>query len=152
MDGMIEITTDLMATLQAEAARRGSTVSELANRAIKEWIGPAPWTEVDAPSEPPRHVELPAPGGTYRSGGGDFSIQVKTVELAYEPLTPPAVITILHPKEWGSEEMLEWRMTGHEWMELCGQFGFTLESASNQGITRVFEKCIAAEISHEQHD
>lgn len=37
---MIELAPDLMAALLAEADRQGKTVSEIASKAIKEWIDP----------------------------------------------------------------------------------------------------------------
>jgi len=37
---MIELDPDLMEALQAEAEKRGRSVSEIANEAIRHWIEP----------------------------------------------------------------------------------------------------------------
>ena len=49
---MIELAPDLMAALQAEADRQGTTVLEIAGKAIKEWIEPEPWFDINEPMEP----------------------------------------------------------------------------------------------------
>ncbi len=132
---MIDLAPELMAALEAEAERQGKTVSELAAKAIKDWIDPEPWFDINEPIEPARRVTLPVEGATYLSADGVFSIQVNALEPAYEPLPPPTIITIAYPKEWEGEEWEEVRITEGDWMDLAEKFGLTLESVSNHGLT-----------------
>ena len=147
---MIELAPDLITALQAEADRQGKTVSEVVSEVIKEWIDPKPWFDINEPMEPMRRVTLPIEGATYRSGDGVFPIQVKALEPAYEPVSPPTIITITYPKEWEGEQLEEVRITGEDWMELMEQFWLTLETASNPGFTGVPKGCTTAESSPEQ--
>lgn len=64
---MIEIAPDLMElTLAGEADRQGVSVSEIATKAIKEWIDPEPWPDINEPMDSVRQVELPTIGSLYR--------------------------------------------------------------------------------------
>lgn len=146
---MIELAPDLMATLQVEAERQGKTVSEIVAKAIKEWIDPEPWFDINGPMEPARRVTLPVEGAAYWSADGEFSILVKALELAYEPVPPPAIVTIAYPGE--GEQWEEIRITGEDWMDWMEQFGFTLETVSKPGFTGVPKGCKTAEIRPEQH-
>lgn len=130
---MIELAPDLMATLQVEAERQGKTVSEIVAKAIKEWIDPEPWFDINGPMEPARRVTLPVEGAAYWSADGEFSILMKAIELAYEPVPPPAILTIAYPGEGMGEQWEEVRITGEDWMEMVDKFGFAQEIAQVDG-------------------
>jgi hypothetical protein len=135
---MIELAPDLMAALQAEAERQGKAVSEIAGKAIKEWIDPEPWFDINEPMEPPRRVELPIEGATYRAGENEFRIRVVSLRPLCEPSPPPpTVVTIAFQEGYQSDEGEEHQVYGEEWMDLVEEFGLTLESASDAGFTRV---------------
>ncbi|KAF0102947.1 MAG: hypothetical protein FD187_1766 [bacterium] len=140
---MIELPPDLMAALQTEAERQGKTVSEIAAKAIKEWIDPEPWFDINEPMEPPRRVELPIEGATYRAGESEFHIRVVSLRPLREPWPPPpTVVTVAFQAEYQSDEWegQEHQFYGEEWMDLVEEFGLTLESASDAGFTRVCEE------------
>lgn len=129
-DKRIELAPDLMATIQAEANRQGKTVSEIASKAIKEWIDPEPWFDINEPMEPPRRVELPVEGATYRAGEGKFHIRVVSLRPLCEPSPPPpTVVTIAFQEGYESDEGegQEFQVYGEEWMDLVDEFGLTME-------------------------
>lgn len=130
---MIELAPELMAALQAEAVRQGKTISEIASKAIKEWIDPEPWFDINEPMEPMRRVTLPIEGATYWSGDGEFFIQVKALEPVYEPVPPPTIVTLVYPMEGEGEQWDEVQITGEDWMDLVEKFGFTREIAQVGG-------------------
>jgi hypothetical protein len=135
---MIEIAPELMEALQAEAERQGKTVSEIASKAIKEWIDPEPWFDINEPMEPARRVELPIEGATYRAGESEFHIRVVSLRPLCEPSPPPpTVVTIAFQAEYQSDEWEQQKhqVYGEEWMDLVEEFGLTLESASNPELT-----------------
>jgi len=139
-DQRIELAPDLMAALQAEADRQGKTVSEIATKAIKEWIDPEPWFDINEPLEPLPRVEHPAVGSTYIvTKCDDFRIRVKAVR-PYREFTPvPHYITIEYPvdeegKEWEQEDILD-----SFWDDYVEGLGLVLEPASDARSTRVFE-------------
>lgn len=148
---MIELPPDLMAALQAEAERQGKTASEIAAKAIKEWIDPEPWFDINEPMEPPRRVELPIEGATYLTSEGGYPVRVKAVKPLWEPPQPVHVITIEFQSESEEGEWEELRIFGEDWMDLAEECGLTLESVSKPGITRVPDECMAAENSPDKH-
>jgi len=124
---MIELASDLMEALQAEAERQGKTVSEIANKAIKEWIDPEPWFDINEPAEPQRRVVLPVTGETYISADGGFPIRVTAIKPMWEPPQPLYSITIETLKEFDGDEWEEHQIYGDTWMAFLEDFGLTLE-------------------------
>lgn len=125
---MIKIAPDLMEALQAEAEKRGRSVSEIASEAIQEWIVPTDWAwlgDDEAPTEPPRRVVLPIEGATYTSEAGP--IRVKAVRPMWEPVQPTYEITFEFLSELDGDEWEERQIYGETWMDLVEEFGLTLE-------------------------
>lgn len=134
---MIEIAPDLMAALQAEAEKRGRSVSEIASEAIQEWIDPTPWFGPDGEETPtpsamdmePDEADLPKEGETYLGlcEGGHFPVKVVSVHPFYKLPAPPMAITLSALKEEGGEEWEDMTIAASYWKSMVEHFGLTLE-------------------------